>query len=350
MAKKAASPRQRMKQIDREILKLIAERAKLWKKVDLSQPENALVEDQKLVDAMVLANKSDLDSAAISAIYHEIQSGCRNLVQPVKIAFLGPEQSYSYLAALQHFGASPELIPVSTIQAVFEEVQRSNAEFGVVPLENSTDGRIADTLTMFVKSPLKICGEIPFVVHHCLLGIGDKAKVKSICSKPQALSQCREWIAKHYPQAQTVSMASTTAAAKLASEDKTVAAIASEQAGQAFQLKVHHRNIEDNPNNVTRFAVIASETAKRTGKDKTAIMFEILHQPGALADVLNVFKRSKLNMTWIESFPMPNLPNEYLFFVEVEGHQGDAKVRKAFTTLENKTARLVILGSYPPGK
>ena len=344
------NPRLEVKKLDREILKLANQRAKAWldfaQSADYERIEMHGAAEQ-LTAAIVSSNPGPLSESAVTALFRELCSGCQALVKKVRIAFLGPEQSYSYLAALQQFGSGPELIPLTTIEAVFEEVSRGNADFGVVPLENSTDGRIADTLTMFVKTPLKICGEIPFAVHHCLLAKGERTQIKQICSKPQALSQCRGWIAKHFPLVQQVPVESTSAAAKSASKDESVAAIASEQAAAVYGLSLIARNIEDNATNVTRFAVIGQEAAKRTGKDKTALMFEILHQPGSLADVLNVFKRAKLNMTWIESFPMPNLPNEYLFFVEIEGHQLDARIRKALNLLETKTARLVILGSYP---
>jgi chorismate mutase/prephenate dehydratase len=351
--KKTDSVKPSVKRLDKEILALINRRAQAWLDANPLQQETAaqasLVDEQSGIREILQANPGPLSEQVVQAIFQNLQSGSKALSRKWRVAFLGPEQSYSYLAAMQQFGTAHELIPVSSIQAVFEEVDRHAAEFGVVPLENSTDGRIADTLTMFVKLPVKICGEIRFAVEHCLLGTGQRNDIQKICSKPQALSQCRDWLSKHFPSAQVVPMASTAAAAQLAAADKTVAAIASEQAGNLYGLKMLARNVEDNPNNMTRFAVISQQPCKRTGRDKTAIMFEILHQPGSLADVLNVFKRGKLNMTWIESFPMPNLPNEYLFFVEVEGHQVDARVRKAIASLENKTARLVVLGSFPAG-
>ena len=234
-----------------------------------------------------------------------------------------------------------------TIAAVFKEVSTGQVDAGVVPIENSTDGRIIDTLERLTKASVRICGEIPFPIHHNLLGIGRRDDVKEVCSKPQAISQCRDWLANHLPDATITSMSSTAAAAERASQDKSVAAIASRQAGVEYGLKVLAKNIEDNRNNITRFTVIGQSIAERTGNDKTSVMFELAHEPGALADAMLIFKRKGLNLTWIESFPKPRSPKEYLFFVELVGHQSDLRVRKALASLEKKTVRLEILGSYP---
>jgi chorismate mutase/prephenate dehydratase len=269
------------------------------------------------------------------------------LAQPTRVAFLGPEYSYSHLAAIERFGASAELVPVATIAAVFEEVHGGQAAFGLVPIENSTDGRIVDTLGMFARRPLRIGGEVQLRIHHNLLGKGPRAEIREVYSKPQALSQCREWLAKHLPQARLTEISSTTKAAQLAAETPGVAAIASRQAGVAYGLDVLAANIEDNAENITRFAVIGGELPKRTGQDKTSLMFQIHHRPGSLAEAMNLFKRNKLNLTWIESFPLAGAKAEYLFFVELEGHAADLKVRRALAALEAKTLRLNMLGSYP---
>jgi chorismate mutase/prephenate dehydratase len=238
------------------------------------------------------------------------------------------------------------MVPVATIAAVFEEINGGQADHGIVPIENSTDGRVADTLDMFARLPVRICGEVQLRIHHNLLGKCARSEVKEVYSKPQALSQCRNWMARHLPAARTIEVTSTTTAAQLAQEKPGAAAIASLQAGVQYGLDVLAADIEDNPGNLTRFAVIGDETGPRTGNDKCALMFEVLHQPGALADAMNVFKRSRLNLTWIESFPIARPEGGYLFFVELEGHENDAKVRKAIRSLEKKTIRLEVLGSY----
>ncbi|MCA9269129.1 MAG: prephenate dehydratase, partial [Planctomycetales bacterium] len=220
------------------------------------------------------------------------------------------------------------------------------SQFGLVPMENSTDGRITDTLNMFARTPMRICGEVQLRVHHNLLACCDRASVTDVYSKPQALSQCRNWLAQHLPQAALHETTSTTAAAELAAKTPGAAAVASRQAGVNYGLDVVAANIEDNKNNVTRFAVIGHDAQPRTRNDKTALMFQVEHKPGALADAMTLFKRSRLNLTWIESFPIPGVASEYLFFIELEGHELDTRVKRAIEALAKKAVRLEILGSY----
>jgi chorismate mutase/prephenate dehydratase len=288
-----------------------------------------------------------LDATCVEAVFREVSAGVRGSIRTLRVAFLGPDHSYSHLAALRRFGHSAELVALRTISAVFEEVSAQQVDAGVVPIENSTDGRIVDTLEMFLKTPVKICGELPLRIHHQLLGKGPRQHVHEVCSKPQALSQCREWLANHLPDAKLTPTTSTTVAAERARSEPNVGAIASRQAGKEYGLRVLAENIEDNRDNVTRFAVIGREPAARTGEDKTSLMFEVSHQPGALADAMVIFKKNRLNLTWIESFPKPGSPNEYLFFVELVGHQRDLRVRRALQALAKKTVRFEILGSYP---
>jgi chorismate mutase/prephenate dehydratase len=268
------------------------------------------------------------------------------VARPTRVAFLGPEFTYSHLAAIARFGQSVELTPVGTIAAVFEEVEQSQAEFGIVPIENSTDGRVADALECLARSPVKICAEVPLGIHHCLLGSGPRSDVHRVYSKVQPLSQCRNWLSSHLPDARLCEVASTGEAARQAAGEPRSAAIASRQAGVHHGLNVLARNIEDNPDNVTRFAVISVDSGPRTGKDKTALVFEIAHQPGALADAMGIFKRHRLNMTWIESFPVPGERGSYLFFVEFQGHASELRARRALASLEKRASRLTILGSY----
>ena len=301
------------------------------------------------IQQLVRKHPGPLSELAVTAILKELVSGERAIVKIERAAFLGPAHSYSHLATICRFGQSVELIPVGTIASVFEEVASGQVKWGVVPIENSTDGRIVDTLEMFTRSAVKICGEVPLPIHHNLLGIGSREEVREVCSKPQAISQCRDWLANHMPHAKLVPTSSTTAAAERAASNAKVAAIASKEAGNEYGLKVLAECIEDKKDNVTRFAIIGEEPAARTGNDKTSLMFELKHEPGALADAMVIFKRKGLNLTWIESFPKPNSPNEYLFFVEFVGYPTDVRVRRALTTLEKKTVRLEILGAYPQG-
>jgi chorismate mutase/prephenate dehydratase len=277
----------------------------------------------------------------------EVASGCRSLVAEPRIAFLGPLYSFSHLAAIHRFGQSVEYVPVGTIAAVFEEVHRKQSDFGLVPVENSTDGRVADTLEMFTRMRVRICGEVELRIHHILLGKCPRTEVREVYSKPQALSQCRNWLAKHLPAARTIEVTSTATAAQLAGEKPGAAAIASLQAGVHHGLDVLAENIEDNPANTTRFAVIGDHVSPPTGNDRTAMLFQTEHRPGALAEAMNIFKRNKLNLTWIESFPVPNTSRIYLFFVEMEAHERDARFQRAVAALGKKALRLEILGSFP---
>ena len=303
-----------------------------------------------MLDRLEADNRGPLSDASVRKIFREVISAARAIQTPTRVAYLGPEFTFSHLAAIERFGQSAELVPVGTIAAVFEEVERGQSEFGVVPMENSTDGRVSDTLDCFARSSARICGELPLRIHHCLLGCEPRDQIRIVYSKPQPLSQCRNWLAKHLPKASLCEVASTAEAAQLARENPDLAAIASLQAGTNYGLPVLAKNIEDQSDNITRFAIIAKDTAPRTGNDKTALMLEIAHQPGALADVMVVFKRNRLNMTWIESFPIPGHRGRYLFFVEFVGHQSELKARRAIATLTKKALRLEILGSYAQGE
>lgn len=264
-----------------------------------------------------------------------------------RVAFLGPEYSYSHLATIKVFGDAHPMAPVSTISAVFDSILRSDVSAGVVPIENSTDGRVVDTLGMFVRVNVKICGEVLLPIHHNLLSRSPRESITEVYSKPQALSQCRGWLANHLPKAQTIEISSTTAAAELAATKPGAAAVASIEAGRHYSLDVIDASIEDNPNNVTRFAILGREPSSPTGNDKTALLFQVEHRPGALADAMVMFKQEGLNLTFIESFPLPGMNSEYLFFVETVGHVSDAKVAAALERLRTITLRLDILGSYP---
>jgi chorismate mutase/prephenate dehydratase len=348
------TPSQILKQLerlDREIVKRVNERGKLVQQLQKLAPDDESQEigvngQPDVLNNVAEWNKGPLSEQSLRSVFREILSACRALLRPTRVAYLGPMYSYTYLATIHRFGESVELSPVATIGAVFEELSRKHADYGVVPLENSTDGRVVDTLDMFARLPLRICGEVQLRIRHNLLAKCERSEIQEVYSKPQALSQCRDWLAKHLPWARTVEMTSTAAAAQLAAGKHGAAAVASLLAASNYGLDVVAANIEDNKNNITRFAVIGGEAASRTGRDKTALMFEIPHQPGALADVMAIFKRGKLNLTWIESFPMTSSENEYLFFVELEGHQVEAKVQRALTSLQRRTVRLEVLGSY----
>jgi chorismate mutase/prephenate dehydratase len=339
--------------LDLQILKLINERADLAAKIGRVKTEHndsvfSPAREEEVIANVLGANKGPLPEVTVRAIYREIISGSRALQKIDKVAFLGPEYSFSHIAALHRFGRAAEYMGVTNIAAVFEEVNRRHVDYGVVPLENSTDGRVADTLDMFVKMPnIKICSEVRLRVHHNLLANCEQPEISRIYSKPQALSQCRNWIAKNVPQATLHEVSSTTTAAQFAKTQPGAAAVASREAAVQYGVRILFPNIEDSPHNETRFAVIGPHDAGKTGSDKTALMFMIPHSPGSLADILGLFKSNKVNLTWIESFPYPSAKGEYVFFVECEGHQDDPKVKKTLHAIEGRSEKLYVLGSFP---
>src|SRR5262249_21572669 len=256
--------------------------------------------EEEVLKNVLEAHKGPLDEYTIRAIFREIISGSRALQKVLRVAYLGPEYSYSHLGAIERFGQAVEFIGVGSIAAVFEDINRGHADFGVVPLENSTDGGVADTLDMFMRLPqLKIGAEVRLRIHHNLLANCEQQEIRRVYSKPQALSQCRNWLSKNVPHASLHEVASTATAAELAQREPGAAARASRQAAVKYGLRILFTDIEDSPYNETRFAVIGTQESRRTGRDKTAIMFKTPHQPGALVDALNAFKQNKLNLTWI---------------------------------------------------
>jgi chorismate mutase/prephenate dehydratase len=348
------SLRSQIDKLDLQILKLVNERAHLAseigkvKNADGGGEVFAPAREEEVLQNITENNKGPLDDATIRAIYREIISGARALQRVLKVACLGPEFSYSHLAAVERFGQAVEFSLVGSIPAVFEEVNRGHTEFGVVPLENSTDGRVADTLEMFMRLPqLKICAEIRLRIHHNLLANCEQAEIRRVYSKGQALSQCRNWLSKNVPHAAVVEVSSTANAARLAQTEPGAAAVASRQAAVRYGLRILSQDIEDYPFNETRFAVIGHHEAAKTGNDKTAIMFKVSHSPGALADALNIFKHHKINLTWIESFPSRAAKPEYVFFADFEGHAEDPKCKRALSALQEYCEKVSVLGSFP---
>lgn len=301
-------------------------------------------------------SEQHLDDEAKASILRHIDSACRGIIRPTHVSFLGPPFSYSHLAAIKYFGDVAAFDPVTSIAAVFKTVGRSAARekavadnddvFGVVPIENNTDGRVVDTLSLLTRADVSIVGEVALPIHHYLLSKSPQNSIIEVHSKPQALSQCRTWLAEHLPKARLVESTSTAGAAGIAAQTPGVAAVASVEAGRAHGLDVIAERIEDNRDNVTRFAVLGNHTPEPSGEDKTSLLFQVAHQPGALADVMTTFKGAGLNLTWIESFPIPARTNEYFFFVEFDGHASQPAVDETLTKLREQTQQLSVLGSY----
>ncbi len=353
-----ASLRTQIDRLDHELVDLLNRRAEVVVRVGQFKQDRGLEvwsaarEDEVIAQALA-ASRGPMPAETLRTIFRELISGSRSLERPLRVACLGPKYSYSHLASVARFGEAVEHVPVGSIAAVFEEVNRRHVQFGLVPLENSTDGRVADTLDCFIKLPnLKIRAEVRLRVHHCLMGRCEWGQIRRVYSKAQALSQCRNWLGKNVPQAAKVEVVSTAAAAELAAREDYAAAVASRAAAAAHRLNILAENIEDQPHNVTRFAVIAERPGERTGRDKTTLMIRLANQAGSLARTIAPFEKFGVNMTWIESFPIPapgahDHDPSYLFFLDIEGHADDAPVQKALELVRKRCERLDILGSYP---
>ena len=268
----------------------------------------------------------------------------------VTVAFLGPPATFSHMACIQHFGGAVRMLPENTIQDVFEAVESEKADYGVVPVENSTEGPISLTLDSFIPSEARICAEIMTRISHDLLSLsGDAWDMKKIYSHPQALSQCRDWLRTNFPHVPLEEAGSTAKAAQLASENPQAAAIAGSLAASLYGLKTVASQIEDQPNNYTRFLVLGRRGAEITGKDKTSVLFIVSHAPGALFRVLQVFYEKQINLTKIESRPNKEKPWEYIFFIDFEGHATDPHVAQALREVKERVLFVKLLGSYPQG-
>lgn len=348
---------ERLRELDCQLLATIDQRDQLVRQLAGEQQLPSIAQEivslDQTLDRFGRQQSEPCDDAALESlgrVLRHIASHSRRCVGSTAVSFLGPKYSYSHLAAIKYFGDDAEFAPVASIPAVFDAVHRGDAVSGLVPIENSTDGRVVDTLGMFVRRHMQICGEVLLPIHHNLLASGSRKHITEIHSKPQALSQCRGWLAANFPAAKLVEVSSTTTAAESASKHPHIAAVASLPAGRAYGLDVLNQNIEDSADNVTRFAVLGKDEPAPTGNDKTSLLFQVEHQPGALAGAMTVFSRAALNLTWIESFPSPGSRNEYLFFVEFAGHRSEANVDQAIKELQKISRRMEILGSYPQAK
>jgi chorismate mutase/prephenate dehydratase len=290
-----------------------------------------------------------MEKDALRAIYREIMSASLKIEKPLRIAYMGPEASFSNLAALKKFGSQVGYITCVSIADVFLEVEKGEADYGVVPIENSIEGAVTHTLDLLVDSDLKVCSQIILDVAHNLLSNCVKSKITKVYSNPQVFGQCRIWLQKNLPHADQIEVVSTTRAAQIAVKERNSACIASLLAAEVYKLGVVARDIEDSPHNITRFLVIGENDAKITGRDKTSILFSIKDKVGALHEMLLPFKRNRINLTKIESRPSKKKAWDYYFFVDLEGHKNEPRIRKALLELDNKCKFLKVLGSYPTG-
>lgn len=342
--------------IDDELLKLFNERAKLARQIGSLKDDGVIYRPEReaqILRRLQVSNAGPLSNEAVSYIFRSVMSNCRALEKELSIAFLGPLGTYSEEAALKQFGLGCTAVVCSSIDEVFRTLEADQADYGVVPVENSTEGAVGLTLDLLLASPLKICGEITLSIHHCLLsGQADINKISHILSHAQSLSQCHEWLSRELPRATREAVTSNARAAQLtheavASENTFVAAIASKRAAELFNLNVLAEKIEDDPKNTTRFLVLGNHEVAASGQDKTSLVLTTQNKPGAMLALLEPLSRHGVSMTKLESRPSKLGLWDYVFFVDIEGHQSDIKVQAALQDLQQRASFLKVLGSYP---
>jgi chorismate mutase/prephenate dehydratase len=344
--------RQQIDMLDAKIVDLLNQRARVVVEIGkLKQEQQVQIyapdREKFVLEKIRKLNAGPLSDRTLDAVYRELMSGSFALEKPLRIGFLGPKGTFSHAAATMKFGASVEYVPLSDIPGVFDEVVRGHADYGLVPVENSIGGGIIDTLDAFVTSSARICAEVLITVHHNLLSKVPWEEVTRIYSKDEVFTQCRRWLSATAKDRDLQGAASTARAAELAANEPGSAAIGSTIAGEIHGLHALFEKIEDNPDNVTRFFVIGREPAKRTGNDKTAVMFATANKPGALAEVLNVFKVNQINLTDIEKRPSKTVNWEYYFFIDAAGHMDDPLLQKAVNEAKQHCLHMTVLGSYP---
>ncbi len=347
--------RSQIDRIDERLLLLLSERARASAqiarlKIKAGQSVYAPDREQEVLRRVIGRNRGPLSAKAVTAIYREIMSASLALQQTLTVAYMGPEASFSHLAARKRFGSQVNFLVCGSISDVFASVERGGAEYGVVPIENSVEGAVTHTLDMFFDSSLQICAQVILDVAHNLLAKCSRSAVRRIYSNPQVFGQCRRWLLENLPDAELIEVSSTTRAAQLAAKERGAAAIASVLAASVYGLRILERDIEDSPHNQTRFLVIGKTIVAPTGRDKTSLLFSIKDKVGALHEMLVPFKKQGLNLTKIESRPSKRRAWEYYFFVDISGHRDEPRLRRALAALEPRCGFLKVLGSYPVGE
>lgn len=352
--------RERIGETDREILRLLNERAEISVEIGRFKGGAGLPVYDPAREALLLGqlegmNGGPLSGASLREIFREIISACRALQAPTRVLFLGPEASFSHQAALAHFGRQIAAEPQPTIQEVFDGLERGKGAWGIAPVENSSEGSVKATLDRLIATPLTIRAEIFLRIRHCLLSAGQpREAIRRVYSHPQALAQCQGWLRANLPGRELIEVASTAGAAARLAADPEGAAIASGLAAEVYGLTLLAEGIEDNPVNTTRFFVLGPKPAEKgpqaTGRDKTSILFGTSHAPGALHRALEPFAAAGINLMRIESYPLRERIWEYLFFADFAGHLAEEKARACLDELARRTAFLKVLGSYPRGE
>lgn len=357
---KLADLRAQIDGIDRQIQDLINQRAACaqkvaevkqaaadGKEVQYYRPER----EAQVLRAVMERNAGPLPNEDMGKLFREIMSCCLALEKPLSVAFLGPEGTFTHAAALKHFGHFVTAQPLAAIDEVFREVASGQAKYGVVPVENSTEGMVNHTLDSFVDSPLYISGEVKLRIHHHLLSAGTLPvdQIKRVYAHQQSLAQCRKWLDSHCPQIERVAVGSNGEAARLAAEEQGVAAIAGDMAAERYQLQKLAENIEDRPDNTTRFLVIGADVVPPSGEDKTSLLVSVKNKPGALYHVLEPFHRHDVSLTRLETRPSSSGTWAYVFYIDFEGHIEDERVKAVISEISPDAVEIKHLGSYPVG-
>ena len=343
--------RSKIDAIDARLVKLISARAKIAQQVGKIKSGALVYRPER--EAQVLRRVSDLNagpmpSTSVRRIYVEIMSACRALEDKLAVAYLGPEGTFSQEAAIRHFGGSIAARSCTTIDEVFKHVETAATGYGVVPVENSTDGAIGRTLDLLLSTPARVCGEIMLPVRQCLMSRAkDTSRIKKVYSHAQSLGQCQHWLARHLPGAERIAVVSNAEAARMAARDAQSGAIASQTAATLYKLNLLARNIQDESRNITRFLVLSREDVAPSGHDKTSLIVSTHNVPGAMQELLSPLAKNSVSMTRLESRPARTGRWDYMFYVDIEGHMQDPRVVRALVDIERKASFLKILGSYP---
>ena len=346
--------RQRIDELDQQIVKLLNERAQVVVKVghvkrsgQTDTPIYAPDRERTVLAKIRQHNAGPLPDTCLEAVWRELMSGSFALERPLRIGYLGPPGSFSHVAARKQFGASVEYDELTDFGAIFDEVARGHVDYGLIPIENSTHGGVTTSLDCFLDTEVKICAEVLVAIHHNLLSRVPLDQIQTVHSHPQVLGQCRRWLHAQLPNAPAVQAGSSSQAVEIAASQPGAAAIGSTLASTTYDVPILFEHIEDNPNNTTRFFIIGKQSAKPTGDDKTSIMFTTEHRAGALTDVLNVFRDHDLNLSRLAERPSQRVNWEYYFFVDVVGHAQTPQVATAIEEARKHCLHLAILGSFP---
>jgi chorismate mutase/prephenate dehydratase len=349
--------RARIDEVDAALQELLSERAQLAQRVGISKHADGRTVDfyrpereAEVLRAAIARNKGPLRDEEILRLFREIMSACLAQQEPLKVAFLGPEGTFTQQAVFKQFGHSVRALALPTIEDVFHEVEAGSADFGIVPIENSTEGTVNHTLDRFLVSPLNICGEVELRIHQYLMGrMKSLEHVQRLCSHQQSLAQCRQWLDEHLPQVDRIAVASNAEGARRARDEQGTAAIAPQAAAEVYGLDVLVAEIEDRPDNTTRFLVVGNKTFRPSGQDKTTLLVSQrkTDAPGALYLLLEPLARNSISMTRIESRPSRRGKWDYVFFIDIEGHVEDKAVAAALTDLKRRASLFRVLGSYP---